>query len=405
MWRLLNDNYDVIVIGAGPIGGYLAWKLKTHGLTVLLLEEHSEIGRPFQCAGMVNPSAMERVGALDTVLTRIWGARMYSPSGTEIQIGKPETTRTWSVCRKLFDERVVKLSLDSGVDLLLSSKPINANVKNSGVEISIDVDGEIKQFECRLLCGADGAHSWVRRTFKMGRPKELMIGFQIEVTGYQGEEGRLDLFTGEDIAPGFFAWAIPSGTTTRIGNWTLPDKLGERSCEDLLETLMTSPLWRDRFSNCREIGRYCGPVPSGLVHKPVINRVAVFGDAAGLCKPTTGGGIGKGFDQVDLMLERLVEAVKTNDFSPTTIQELNTTISSLRRSQNKSRALRNVFLTESTDEDLDELFEVWAQPDVIELINEIGEIDNPIPLGIKMLKEVPEFRRLASKVATALIWG
>ena len=168
---------------------------------------------------------------------------------------------------------------------------------------------------------------------------------------------------------------------------------------------MTSPLWSDRFSNCREIGRYCGPVPSGLVHKPVINRVAVFGDAAGLCKPTTGGGIGKGFDQVDLMLERLVEAVKTNDFSPTTIQELNTTISSLRRSQNKSRALRNVFLTESTDEDLDELFEVWAQPDVIELINEIGEIDNPIPLGIKMLKEVPEFRRLASKVATALIWG
>ena len=178
MWRLVNDNYDVIVIGAGPIGGYLAWKLKTHGLTVLLLEEHSEIGRPFQCAGMVNPSAMERVGALDTVLPRIWGARMYSPSGTEIQIGKPETTRTWSVCRKLCDERVVKLALDSGVDLLLSSKPINANVKNSGVEISIDVDGEIKQFECRLLCGADGAHSWVRRTFKMGRPKELMIGFQ-----------------------------------------------------------------------------------------------------------------------------------------------------------------------------------------------------------------------------------
>ncbi|MED6312669.1 MAG: NAD(P)/FAD-dependent oxidoreductase [Candidatus Thermoplasmatota archaeon] len=402
---MVNDNYDVIVIGAGPIGGYLAWKLRTHGLTVLLLEEHSEIGRPFQCAGMVNPSAMERVGALDTVLTRIWGARMYSPSGTEIQIGKPETTRTWSVCRKLFDERVVKLALDSGVDLLLSSKPINANVKNSGVEISIDVGGEIKQFECRLLCGADGAHSWVRRTFKMGRPKELMIGFQIEVTGYRGAEGRLDLFTGEDIAPGFFAWAIPSGTTTRIGNWTLPEKLGERSCEDLLETLMTSPLWSDRFSNCREIGRYCGPVPSGLVHKPVIDRVAVFGDAAGLCKPTTGGGIGKGFDQVDLMLERLVEAVKTNDFCPNTIQDLNTTISSLRRSQNKSRALRNVFLTESTDEDLDELFEVWAQTDVIELINEIGEIDNPIPLGIKMLKDVPEFRRLASKAATALIWG
>ncbi len=402
---MLRDNYDVIVIGAGPVGGYLAWKLTEKGLTVLLVEEHAEIGRPFQCAGMVNPSAMDRIGAFDTVLTRIWGARMYSPSGTEIRIGNSETTRTWSVCRKLFDERVVQLSLDSGADLLLSSKPVNATVSDSGVEISIDVDGKIKHFSCRLLCGADGAHSWVRRNFKMGRPKELMIGFQIEVTGYQGEEGRLDLFTGEDIAPGFFAWAIPSGNTTRIGNWTLPDKLGEKSCEDLLDSLMTSPNWGDKFSNCKEIGRYCGPVPSGLIHKPVINRVAVFGDAAGLCKPTTGGGIGKGFDQVDLMLEKIVEVVKSNDFKHTTIQELNSTISILRRSQNKSRALRNVFLSESTDEELDELFIVWSQPEVIELINQLGDIDNPIPLGIKMLKEVPEFRRLASKAATALIWG
>ena len=103
----------------------------------------------------------------------------------------------------------VQLSLDSGADLLLSSKPVSANVTNSGVEISLDINGEIKQFQCRMLCGADGAHS-CGRTFKMGRPKELLIGFQIEVTGYPGEEGRPDLFTGDEFAPGFFAWAIPS---------------------------------------------------------------------------------------------------------------------------------------------------------------------------------------------------
>ena len=402
---MIRDIYDVIVIGAGPVGGYLAWKLTEKGLSVLLVEEHAEIGRPFQCAGMVNPSAMDRIGAYDTVLTRIWGARMYSPSGTEIVIGDPNTTRTWSVCRKLFDERVVQLSLDSGADLLLSSKPVSANVTNSGVEISLDINGEIKQFQCRMLCGADGAHSWVRRTFKMGRPKELLIGFQIEVTGYPGEEGRLDLFTGDEFAPGFFAWAIPSGNTTRIGNWSLPNKLGEESCEDLLQVLMKSSQWKGRFSNCKEVGRYCGPVPSGMIHKPVIDRVAVFGDAAGLCKPTTGGGIGKGFEQVDLMLPKLVEAISTNDFTPSTVKNLNDIISTLRRNQNKSRALRNVFLTESTDEELDELFSVWSQPEVIDLINQLGDIDNPIPLGMKMLKDVPEFRRLASKAAAALIWG
>ena len=105
------------------------------------------------------------------------------------------------------------------------------------------------------------------------------------------------------------------------------------------------------------------------------------------------------------MLPKLVEAISTNDFTPATVKNLNEKLSPLRRNQNKSRALRNVFLTESTDEELDELFSVWSQPEVIELINQLGDIDNPIPLGMKMLKDVPEFRRLASKAAAALIWG
>lgn len=402
---MTDFDYDVVIVGAGPVGGYLARQLREQEISVLLLEEHNQIGRPFQCAGLVNPSAMERIGAYDTVLTRIWGARMYSPSGVEIQIGAPERVRTWSVCRKLFDERVVSQAIQAGAELLLSSRPITATETQSGVELTVDVDGEERQFTCKMLCGADGAHSWVRRTFRLGRPKELMIGFQVEVTGYPGEDGRLDMFTGEEIAPGFFAWAIPCGETTRIGNWSLPNRLDGRSCEDLYEALRNSEIWRERFSECREVGRYCGPIPSGMILRPVKGRIAVFGDAAGMCKPTTGGGIGKGFDQVDAMLEGLTKAIQLNEFSQQTVDDLNSSLNELRRSQSRSRALRNAFLTECSDSELDEVFSVWARPDVITLIDEYGEIENPIPLGIKMLKNVPEFRRLTSKAVRALIWG
>ena len=51
----MTHDYDVVVIGAGPIGGYLSRRLSEHGNSVLLVEEHAEIGRPFQCAGLVNP--------------------------------------------------------------------------------------------------------------------------------------------------------------------------------------------------------------------------------------------------------------------------------------------------------------------------------------------------------------
>jgi len=239
----------------------------------------------------------------------------------------------------------------------------------------------------------------------MGKPRELMIGFQVEVTGYQGVEGKLDMYTGNDIAPGFFAWAIPSGATTRVGTWTKADLLKGSSCEDLLQKLQSCDAWNHRFEECIEIGRYCGPIPSGFVKRPLIERVALFGDAAGICKPTTGGGIGPGFKQVDLLVPELSSALNEGDLSERRMGEISKILEAMKSDQRRKRALRDAFLTESTDAELDGIFEVWSKPEVTSLINEIGDIENPIPLGIKMLREVPEFRKLIGKAALAVLWG
>ena len=67
----------------------------------------------------------------------------------------------------------------------------------------------------------------------MGRPKELMIGFQTEVVGYQHRKRWLEMYSGSKIAPGFFAWVIPSGNEScRIGLWSTADRLDGRSIEE-----------------------------------------------------------------------------------------------------------------------------------------------------------------------------
>ena len=398
-------DYDFVVVGAGPVGSLLARRLCEGGASVLIIEEHAQIGRPFQCAGLVNPEAMEIVGLQDTVLTPIWGARIHGPSGEVVSIGSPDTVRTWSVCRKLFDESILESALQSGADLWLSSKPISAEQDDDTVGITISTSTGNVDVRCSMLCGADGAHSWVRRNFRMGRPKEMMIGFQVEVTGYIGEEGRLDMYTGSEIAPGFFAWAIPSGDTTRIGAWSKADMLQGKSPEQLLDTLMESRLWTRRFSGCREVGRFCGPVPSGLVSRPLRGRVALFGDAAGLCKPTTGGGIGPGFTHVEALVPLLLQRTLGNLTQSGLEARVSKILDPMRKDQLRARALRDAFLTQMDDDELDNVFSVWSKPDVIELINEVGEIENPIPLGIRMLREVPEFRTLARRAVKAVLWG
>jgi geranylgeranyl reductase family protein len=399
------DQYDVAVIGAGPIGGYLAKSLNELGHSVLLVEEHNEIGRPFQCAGLVNPNAMSKVSLYESVLTEIWGANIHSPAGTPISIGDKTTIRTYSVCRKLFDEGVVFQAINKGTDLLLSTKAVGAELAEDRIFVNLESPYGNSTIAAKLLCGADGAHSWVRRFFKMGRPREMMIGFQLEVTGYDGDPGMLDMYTGTDIAPGFFSWAIPTGETTRIGTWSKPMIMNGRSSEDYLNSLQTNIELNSRFQGCREIGRYCGPVPSGIVKKIAKPRVVLFGDAAGICKPTTGGGIGPGFAQVDLLVPQLSVMLHDNDLDESRMQKISASMKNIRKDQRRKKALRDAFLTEMSDSELEEIFAVWSRPDVTKLINEVGDIENPIPLGIRMLREIPEFRKLARSAAKAILWG
>ena len=124
-----------------------------------------------------------------------------------------------------------------------------------------------------------------------------------------------------------------------------------------------------------------------------------------MCKPTTGGGIGPGFKQVELIAPILLDCLESDDFSKTRGAEVIDMMEPMRRDQNRARALRDAFLTGMSDDELDEVFKVWSRPEVTELIDHIGDIEQPIPLGLRMLRDIPEFRAIAKRAAKAVLWG
>ena len=401
-----QSEWDVVIVGAGPTGGRTATHLASLGHRVLMLEEHTEIGRPFQCAGLVTPRAMQEVGLFDSVLEEVDGARIHGPSGTLVPVGTEGKLRTYVVCRKKFDQGVVQQGMQAGATLWLDSRPVDAEVNDNNVQLKVESDGAIIDLSCKLLIGCDGAHSWTRRHFKMGRPKEMMIGFQAEVLGYDGNERWLDMYSGSEIAPGFFAWVIPSGFGShRIGVWSTPERLKGRSVEQCYEDLMNHPLWKSRFQNIKEIARFCGPIPSGMVKKTVRDRVMLLGDAAGMAKPTTGGGIGPGFKQISGILEPLDAAIKSDNLSEKQLTKITSKhFKAMKKDQEKARKLRNLLVSDVLDGELDLHFDNFAKPEVLKLINEIGDIEKPVPLGLALLKKVPAFRRLALRAGSKLLF-
>ena len=234
-----------------------------------------------------------------------------------------------------------------------------------------------------------------------------MIGFQTEVVGYQYRKRWLEMYSGSEIAPGFFAWVIPSGNDScRIGLWSTAERLDGKSIEECYHNLLNHPLWEDRFSNIRETARYCGPVPSGMVKKAYKNRVILIGDAAGMAKPTTGGGIGPGFEQINGIVDKLSAAIDSNLLNEESLKTIaKSHFEKMRKEQNRARSLRNLLVSDCEDEELDRNFEHFAKPEIIELINAVGDIEKPVPLGMALLRKVPAFRKLALKAGMKLIFS
>jgi hypothetical protein len=106
-----------------------------------------------------------------------------------------------------------------------------------------------------------------------------------------------------------------------------------------------------------------------------------------------------------MIIDELSAKIKDNNLEIKNLAFIEKKLDKMRKSQNRARGLRNAFLSQSNDKELEEIFKVWAKPEVISMINEVGEIENPIPLGTKMLKEIPEFRKLAGKAIKSVLWS
>lgn len=240
----------------------------------------------------------------------------------------------------------------------------------------------------------------------MGHPKEMMVGFQAEVVGYEGKNRWLEMYSGSEIAPGFFAWVIPSGNDThRIGLWSKADMLDGKTILDCYNDLLTHPLWKERFENIRETARYCGPVPSGMIRRPFKERVMVLGDAAGMAKPTTGGGLGPGFKQISSIVDNLVIAINNDKLTEKDLKSVTkASWPKMKKEQDRARALRDLLVSTRTDEELDKHFANFAKPEVIQLINSVGDIEKPVPLGMALLRKVPAFRKLAFQAGVKLLF-
>ena len=294
---------DVVVIGGGPAGSTVAKRLAEQGRDVVMLEEHAEIGQPVHCTGLLGTEAFDEFDLpRSLILAEAGVARFWGATGQSVPLRSDRVNAT-VIDRAALDRHLAARAVTAGVDLRCDVRVDQVTVTADRVVVS--GRGLAQPIHARAVVLACGASYRFHRSLGLGLPEVFLQSAQVESPFPAHPE--IEVQFGREVAPSGFAWMVPfrrgDEAFARIG-------------------LMSETRSAERFAAfIASIGRRAGidPVtipaprrkmlPLGPVQRSYGDRVLAVGDAAGLVKPTTGGGIYYGMLSGVFAAEALGEAL------------------------------------------------------------------------------------------------
>ncbi len=378
---------DIVVVGAGPAGLLAAREAAHRGVGVLVLEEHEEIGVPDHCAGLLSISGLRSLGLNPprrVVQNQVEGAAIYSPSGFSVHIerGRHEAL---VVDRPSFDKWLAELAMDAGAEIQTKTRVVDVK-RDSGIEGVKTYTDSTMEIISSVVIDGEGSRCILSRMAGLPRvPRKSMLpAYQFEVRNARVHEDLVEMFYGNRIAPGFFAWIIPLGESRARVGLAARDKSKIR----LQAAIRHHPLMRERLQGARIERGLGGTVLVGL---PVARTYApgflVVGDAAGIVKATTGGGIIFGGGAAQIAGAVAAEYVKIRENHERTLSKYEHAWRA-----RYGRDLKVMYLTQKviaalSDKGLDALIKNATELGLLNTIKESGDMDRQGQVIFRLLRD------------------
>ena len=273
---------DVLVVGAGPAGNNVAYRLASLGYSVTVVDWRERIGDKL-CTGIVGRECVRRFPMDECLVFRDARlARVIAPGGRIVDFARRDH-QAQVVDRVAYVASFADMARRAGDTYLLVYRVTDVSSNDEFATIQLSGESEKRTLTGRALVLASGFGSELAGQLGLGKVGDYVTGVQAEVLAPDIDE--IHVYFGQDIAPGFFAWLVPtSGGRVLVG--LLSRHHGQLHLEKLLLRLQVEGKVK---AITKEAARW--GVPLRPPARTFGERVLAIGDAAGQVKPTTGGGI------------------------------------------------------------------------------------------------------------------
>ena len=382
----IDEEYDIVIIGAGPAGLMAAKKASEKGAKTLLIEKEKRLGEK-PCAEAVSFSTFKEAEIEPSpsfIKQKINGAYIFAPNEDKKVVFSLKNIIGYSkeggaiIDKPTFLEELASKTIKAGAEFAICANAQDIKRSENKIEILLSILGKKMIISTKILIGCDGVNSIVAKKFFKRENYETITCLQYRVTNYEVPEyDKIYFYFGNEVAPLGYAWIFPKGENiANVG-------IGVRNAraKDYLDKFIENHQIFFSKSKIIEIGS--APVPiSGMIEEIVLDNIMLCGDAAGQVIPVTGGGIHSSIAAGKIAGEVAAISIEEKNYSKDMLKQYVDKYNvywgeRIKKSLKVLKALEKL-----NDEELNMLADILDGQDIIDLANGI----NTTRVAMKLMK-------------------
>jgi digeranylgeranylglycerophospholipid reductase len=288
----MNNDYDIIVVGAGPAGSTAARYAAAGGAKVLILEKDRDVGYPVRCGEAVSHEGIVQFITPDPkwIASTVTKFRLVAPNGKSVL---PKLDGTGYVLeRRIFDYELAKLAANEGAEVITKAYVYDL-LRENGKIVGVKTLIKDKKTEIRaaVIIAADGVESRIGKMAGIDTTchiRDMESCAQMTLSGIDVEEDVLEFYLGDSISPGGYLWVFPKGKhTANVGLGLSVEAAKKKSAIKYLQEFVDR-----KYPNAAMLTQIAGGVPCAKTNPEIVKgNVIIVGDAAHQVNPVSGGGI------------------------------------------------------------------------------------------------------------------
>jgi geranylgeranyl reductase family protein len=386
---------DVAIVGGGPGGMAAARSLAAGGWSVAVFEEHPQVGTPVHCTGVLAESV---IAALDlpaeAVLNALDTVRFVAPAGHSFDY-TTATTEAVVIDRAVFDSALGRRAEVAGATLVRGCRVTAIDHTADAVQLTLAAGDTVPARSVILACGANYAF---QKRLGLGMPSTFLQSAQLELPVER--LGDVEIHFGSEIAPKGFAWAVPvrrsGGSFARIG------VMAESDPADFFWRMLARVRERWGVTVPDSVSPKRRMLPLGSVKRTYAERVLAVGDAAGLVKPTTGGGIYYSVVSGELAAEVLASRLAANDLSLGALRDYERRWRARFQPEFSAQLALRFVAQRMRDTDIDALFTLAITDGILPLVHQTARFNHHRDFILALLRHQPARRALFGRLASSM---